>query len=42
MSAGARERAAIDDQVLLANWTSIEPALEDLAHAGRIAGLRRQ
>ena len=41
VSAGARERAAIDDQVFLADRTSVEPALEDLAHSGRIAGLRR-
>src|SRR5439155_22352768 len=40
MSAGARECAAIDDQVFLADRTTIKPALEDLAHSGRIAGLR--
>src|SRR5262249_684588 len=42
MSAGARERAAIDDQVFLAYRTTIKPALQDLAHSGRIAGLRGQ
>jgi hypothetical protein len=42
MSAGARERAAIDDQVFLAYRTSIEPALENLTRSGRVAGLRGQ
>ena len=42
MSAGARQRAAIDDQVFLADRTTIKPALQDLADAGRIAGLRGQ
>src|SRR6266516_1908214 len=42
MSAGARERAAIDDQVFLADRTTLKPALQDLAHSGRIAGLRGQ
>src|SRR5439155_495603 len=42
MSAGAGERAAIDDQVFLADGTAIKPALQDLAHSGRIAGLRGQ
>jgi hypothetical protein len=42
MGAGARQRAPIDDQVFLAYRTTIKPALQDLAHAGRIAGLRGQ
>jgi hypothetical protein len=41
MSAGTRERAAIDDQVFLAYRTTIKPALQDLAHSGRIAGAER-
>src|SRR6266496_6835342 len=40
--AGARERAAIDDQVFLADRTTSKPAFQDLAHAGRVAGLREQ
>jgi len=31
-------RAAVDDQVLVANRAVVEPALEDLADAGRVAG----
>ncbi len=42
VSAGARERAAIDDQVFLADRTAVKPALQDLAHSGRVAGLRGQ
>src|SRR5262249_45874535 len=42
MSARARKSAAIDDQVLLADTTTIEPALQNLAGAGRIASLRGQ
>src|SRR5437867_8805491 len=42
MSAGAREHAAIDDQVLLTYRTTVEPALEDLPRSRRIAGLRGQ
>ena len=40
MSAGARKRAAVDDQVFLSYRATIEPAFQDLAHSGRIAGLR--
>ena len=40
MSAGARKRAAVDDQVFLSYRTTVEPALEDLPYSGRIAGLR--
>src|SRR5262249_56204989 len=36
------ERAPGNDQVLVANWPVLEPALEDLARPGRIAGLRGQ
>jgi hypothetical protein len=42
VSAGARERAAIDDQVFLADRATLKPAFQDLAHSGRIAGLRGQ
>ena len=42
VGAGAGELAAVDDQVLLADRAAVEPALEDLAGAGRVAGLRRQ
>src|SRR5687768_3272473 len=42
MGAGARERAAIDDQVFLAYRATIKPALEDFGHSGRVAGLRGQ
>ncbi len=38
MGAGARERAAVDDQVLLADRTTVGPALQDLAHFGRVGG----
>ncbi len=38
--AGAGELAAVDDQVLLADRPAVEPALEDLARAGRVARLR--
>jgi hypothetical protein len=40
MSARARKGASVDDEVLLANWTAVEPALEDLARSGGVAGLR--
>src|SRR5271156_2873408 len=37
--ARSRELAAIDDQVFVADRPSVEPALQNLAGAGRIAGL---
>ena len=37
---GARELAAVDDQVFLANRALVEEALEDLAHTRGVAGLR--
>ena len=40
MSPGAGECAAVDDQVFLSYRTTVEPALQDLAYSGRIAGLR--
>ena len=40
--AGAGELAGLHDQVLLADRAALEPALEDLARARRITGLRRE
>src|SRR5215210_965253 len=42
VGAGSGELAAVDDQVLLADRAAVEPALEDLAHPGGVAGLRRE
>jgi len=39
---GPRQPPAIDDEVLLADGALLEPALQDLTYAGRIASLRRQ
>ena len=41
-SASAGKFAAVNDQVLVTNGSSTEPALEDLARASRIARLSRQ
>ena len=40
--AGPGELATVDDQVLVANRALIEPALEDLPDACRVASLRRE
>src|ERR1700732_2215579 len=40
MRAGARELAFVDDQILVADRSSLEIALEDFARASRVARLR--
>src|SRR6476619_2928776 len=42
MGARSGQRAAVDDQVLLADRPPVEPALEDLPRPGRVAGLGRE
>src|SRR5215207_2645337 len=42
VGAGAGQLAAVDDQVLVRDRAVVEPALEDLAGAGGVAGLGRQ
>ncbi len=40
VSAGTRQSSAIGDQIFLTDRTTVEPALQDLACAGRVACLR--
>jgi hypothetical protein len=42
MRARTRELAPIDDEILLANGTPVEPAFENFPRARRVAGLRRE
>src|SRR5918998_4239870 len=42
VGAGAGQLAAVDDQVLVRDRAVVEPALQDLAGAGGVAGLGRQ
>ncbi len=42
MCTGPGELPAIDDEVLLSDGALLEPALQDLTHAGRVASLGRQ
>src|SRR5258707_14538400 len=42
MRAGARQLAAVDDQILFADRTLFEPAFQNLARACGIASLRRK
>ncbi len=41
MSSCAGQPAIVDDQILFPDGTAVEPAFQDLAHAGSVAGLRR-
>ncbi len=41
MSSCAGQPAIVDDQILFPDGTAVEPAFQDLAHTGRVAGLRR-
>ena len=42
VGAGAGQLACVDDQVLVADRSALEPALEDLARPGGVTGLGRQ